>query len=34
MVEAGRNITYQNNTITDNIPGLWVNQSTIAQCGR
>jgi len=22
MVEAGRNITYQNNTITDNIPGL------------
>jgi hypothetical protein len=22
MVEAGRNITYQNNTVTDNIPGL------------
>jgi len=22
MVEAGRNITYQNNTITDSIPGL------------
>jgi hypothetical protein len=34
MVTAGRNITYQGNTITDNTPGLWVNQLTIVQCGK
>ena len=33
MVTAGRNITYQSDTITDNTPGLWVNQSTTDQCG-